>query len=228
MINQTVLIFGKSSEASLMLGSVLRKKISKVFLRSDNIFFKEDIENIKPEFIFLDLSLGQSEISLEILKWIYSQKKKMIIFAYTESTAVASMPELIAHGIELGLEGCFTVPINEEELEKALFLALKGQNSLQRKLLQRPQKALLKLQMKIISIDENGIKLRSPHYLSKGTSFLFKDPLCMEIFNQSSIEMRVTHTSQMPTNFDYEIFVEPKEVNELTGRALRRYIMSHN
>lgn len=228
MINQTVLIFGKSSETSLMLGSVLRKKISKVFLRSDNIFFKEDIENIKPEFIFLDLSLGQSEISLEILKWIYSQKKKMIIFAYTESTAVASMPELIAHGIELGLEGCFTVPINEEELEKALFLALKGQNSLQRKLLQRPQKALLKLQMKIISIDENGIKLRSPHYLSKGTSFLFKDPLCMEIFNQSSIEMRVTHTSQMPTNFDYEIFVEPKEVNELTGRALRRYIMSHN
>lgn len=228
MINQTVLVLGKSSEASLELGNVLRRKISKVILQSDNNLFKKDIEEIKPEFIFLDLSLGQSEISLEILQWIYLQKKKMIIFAYTESTAITSVPELIAHGIELGLEGCFSVPINENELEKALFLALKGQNSQQKKLLQRPQKALLKLQMKIISIDENGIKLKSPHYLSKGTSFLFKDPLCMEIFNQSSIEMRVTRTSQMPTSFDYEIFIEPKDANELTGLALRRYIMSQH
>lgn len=82
--------------------------------------------------------------------------------------------------------------------------------------------------MKIISIDENGIKLKSPHYLSKGTSFFLKDPLCMEIFNQSSIEMRVTRTSQMPTSFDYEIFIEPKDANELTGLALRRYIMSQH
>lgn len=145
MINQTVLVLGKSSEASLELGNVLRRKISKVILQSDNNLFKKEIEEIKPEFIFLDLSLGQSEISLEILQWIYLQKKKMIIFAYTESTAITSVPELIAHGIELGLEGCFSVPINENELEKALFLALKGQSSQQKTLLQRPQKALLKL-----------------------------------------------------------------------------------
>lgn len=219
MIGQKILILGNRFEA---LSTCLKKIVPKVYAQQDVSLFRKEIIDINPEIIFLDLSVGQSEESHKILNWILFNKRETLVLGYTETAT----PELMAHGVESGIEKSFHAPYNDEEISKLISSQFKSRGRVTRPLLEHPHKAQVSFGARISSVDENGIKLICSHYISKGVVFLFDEPLCREIFNQESILMIVTKTSQVLTGFDYEIYIEPKVSTEATSLALRRFIMS--
>lgn len=219
MIGQRALILGNRFEA---LSTCLKKIIPKVYAQQEVSLFRKEVIDVNPEIVFLDLSVGQSEESHKILNWILLNRKDILVLGYTESAT----PELMAHGVESGIEKSFHAPYNDEEILKLISSHLNVRERFSRPLLDHPQKAQVSFEARLSSIDENGIKLICSHYISKGVSFYFDEPLCREIFNQESVLMIVTKTCQVLTSFDYEIYIEPKVSTEATSLALRRFIMS--
>lgn len=222
MIGQKMLILGANNETSKQLSLCLKKLTSKVYLQSDMRLFKKEFLEVAPDIIFLDQGLAHSEESNRALNWILQNRRDLLIFGYTD----ASHAELIAHGIESGLEKTFLAPFQEDEISKAITNHLKLKNKKDRPLLERPIKANIFLKARVISVDENGIKLNCSHYISKGVVFDFTGPICKEIFNQAKLAVMVTKTFQDSNGTGYEIFIEPKENSESTTLSLRRYIMS--
>lgn len=219
MIGQKILILGNHFEG---LSTCLKKFAPKVYARQEASLFRKEVIDVNPEIVFLDLSVGQSEDSHKILNWILLNRRDILVLGYSDTAT----PELMAHGVEYGVEKSFHAPYHDEDILRLITNHFKAKERSSRPLLTRPHKAQVSLDARVASIDENGIKLISSHYLSKGVVFHFDGPLCQEIFNQESIPMVVTKTSQVFTGFDYEIFIEPKVSTETTSLALRRFIMS--
>lgn len=183
-------------------------------------------KDIKAHIIFINLNIKQRNSNLSLLEKITPLKdNSTLFFGYMD----AHDPELVAHAIELGFQDIFTRPFDTDMIASKINRFIISNTTIDRDLsytrMNRPLPAKIQLSFSISSIDENGIHLKSDHYISKGTVFHFDAPIIKEIFEKDSIEFMITRTSVGDHWGEHFAYAEPRTPNEQYNASLRRFIL---
>lgn len=218
------LVLDSDTSSSRKITDSLEKICNHVYVQNNAAFYRNELVQVRPDILFINLMINQREESFGVLDWLGDLDKLPLVYGYTDELN----PDLAAHAIENGFLHVFNIQTGVDELASVIGGHFKESEALIKDLacfkINPPFSAELELELSLIQIDENGFTFKSPHYISKGTTFNLIDPVVKEIFNENQIPVMVIKTSQYEDD-QYYIYVEPKDVRE-SGIALRRFIMS--
>lgn len=217
------LVLDSDTGSSRKVTDSLEKIFNHVYAQSDAARYRNELVQLKPDILFINLMINQREEGFGVLDWLGDLDKLPLIYGYTDETN----PDLAAHAVENGFLHVFNIQTEIDELASVIGGHFKESEALIKDLacykLNPPFPAEIELELNLIQIDENGFTFRSSHYISKGTTFDLIDPVVKEIFGEIQIPVMVVKTSQCEDD-QYYIFVEPKDIRE-SGSSLRRFIM---
>ncbi len=188
--------------------------------------YLRQIQNFQPHFTIVEIESTSSQKTYSLIeKHTQLYQKNYPIFLVGNATDVES----IHKGLELGATDFFQRPLDFDLMATKI-----GKYFLHEELLKReisyakvPNKdrpAEIEIPMKILSIDEKGLVLKSPHIISKGGKIdLSKTPL-KKLLGLDELILTVvkTHADQ---NHDEIIYAEFPE-NEIYGIAVRKLILT--
>lgn len=185
-----------------------------------------DHKNLKPHVIFINLTIKQRRNNLELLEKLKStEENPVIIFGYNEGLE----PELTAHALEIGMHDIFLRPFDADIIASKINLFFKSDKAMDKGIsyskLTQPIESRVSLKAKMIGVDESGLTFSGPHYINKGSVLTMNQPLIKEIFEKDSIDMLVTKTWLSDDWKVHFFFLEPKNANEQSSAALRRFIL---
>ena len=219
------LVIDSDPNLSRNMTSTLERLFNKIFVQNEHALYRKELSVVKPDILFINLMIDQREESFRLLEWLSELETFPLVYGYTNDND----PDLVAHSVENGFLHIFTGEPSVENITAIISRHLRESEALIRDLacykLHPPFFAEVEFDLRLIQIDENGFKFRSPHYISKGTSFDLNETLINEIFGADSVSVMVTKTSQSEDEENYDIFAEPKDIKE-PGMALRRYVIS--
>lgn len=223
--NLKTLVLDSDANSSRKMTSTLERVFNHIYVQNGSALYRKELGLVKPDVVFINLTINQREEGFTVLEWLGELEKLPLVYGYTNEMD----SDLFAHAVENGFLHIFTAEPDTEEVITTISRHFKESEALIRDLacykLHPPFPAEVELELSLVQIDENGFKLRSPHYISKGTSFDLTETFISEIFGVNSVSVMVTKTSQSDDEENYDLFVEPKDIKE-PGMALRRYVMS--
>lgn len=190
----STLVIDSDPDQAKQIAKVLGEVFNSVYISNAEAAVVE-AKNLKPHVVFLNLTIKQRRINLELLEKIKAtEENPVIIFGYNEGLE----PELTAHALEVGLQDIFLRPFDSDIIASKVNLFFKSDKSLDKGIsyskLAHPIEGRVSLNIKLIGVDESGMTFSSPHYINKGSVLNFNQPLVSEIFEKESIDMLVTKT----------------------------------
>lgn len=204
---------------------VTKPLFNKVFLAGKTDEVMKEVEENKPNVIFLNLTIQQRQNALDLLDRLKSGHGEAIIFGYTDSAE----PDLITHALEAGLQDIFTRPFDRDLISTKINRFYQTEKTLSNEIrytpLSSPIKARVEMSLKLIGVDENGMTLKGDHYISKGTMITIPEKLAKELFELNSVELMVTKTWVSEDWKNYFLYAEPKDSKESMSASLRKFIM---
>lgn len=223
----SVFIIDQDHDFSMKMVSTVEPIFTTVYVQNDLKLFEMDYLGLKPNVLLLNLNLNQREAAFNFLeKTLPKLELKPLVYGYMDSAE----NEFMAHAVENGIQDVFVRPFDTDIIASKINKHINNEESLKIDIpyvrLLSPLKAKLELKFKILSIDENGLTLTGLNYISKGTKFSMNNPLIQEIFGTPSMQLMVTKTWFDEATGNYHLFTEPKDSNEVTRSALRRFILS--
>lgn len=221
----TALIVDQNADQARQFSVNLKEIFNKLYIESDLTHVISEFEKVKPDVLFINLSLPQRSQNFEMLEKLESLGEKMIVLGINDQIE----EELLAHAIESGVHDIFVRPFDPDLISTKInrfFISEKAQErELQYSKLTPPIKAQVNFNFKLKSVDENGLTFESEHNFSKGTHLILNAPLIAEIFGTASLEFMITRTWVSDDLRDFFFYVEPRDTKEELNAALRRFIL---
>jgi response regulator RpfG family c-di-GMP phosphodiesterase len=220
------LVIDQDPNQAKTFAALIKELFNKVFVQSDIVLAQKEVEELKPNIIFLNLTINQRSSNFETLEKLpLSLDNPVIIFGYNDG----SEPELLAHAIETGIQDIFTRPYDTDIISTKITRFYQSEKTSGREIqyqeLNPVIKATVKFNFKLSAVDENGLTFKGDHYISKGTIFNQKGPLIKEIFETESQELMITRTWLGEDWKEYFFFAEPRDQKEQTSAALRKFVL---
>lgn len=219
-------IIDQEDDLSRQLITSISGLFGKIFANKDLADAKIEIESLKPDIIFVNLSLKQRSANLEFLETLFAiPELESLFFGYCD----AANSEIIAHAIESGIDDVFSRPFDKDIISSKISRFILNDEAqkltLQYVPLASPIKASFKAKFEMTSVDENGLTFKTEHFINKGTTFKARDPIISEIFEVPEIEMMVTKTWIGEGWNEYFCFAEVREAKDKTSASLRKFIL---
>jgi response regulator RpfG family c-di-GMP phosphodiesterase len=219
-------IIDNNPDQARMMNNLVKEIFTKIYIQTDPILAIRELSEIRPQVIFLNLSIAQRSLNFEIIEKISPIKdQQTVIFGYNDSFE----GELLAHAIETGIHDIFVRPFDPDIISTKVSRFFQSEKTdaleLQYSPLIHPIKTSVKMNLKLKGVDENGLTFKSDHYISKGTIFPLKNDLIKEIFETENMEMMITKTWLGDGMNDFYIFAEPRVAREQHNASLRKFIL---
>lgn len=221
----TALMIDQDPSSARQFSQNVKDIFQKFFVESQPEKVKEEYQKISPDIVFVNLGLPQRAKNFEVLETLEAQEKKCIFLGINDQVE----EELMAHAIECGIHDIFVRPFDPDLISTKInrfFISEKSQErDLQYSKLTPALKAQVSFRFKLLSVDENGLTLKSDHNFSKGFVLTMNSPILKEIFDSKVPEFMITKTWVSDDLRDFFLYVEPKEAKEEYSAALRRFIL---
>lgn len=220
------LIIDQNPDQAKNFATLVKELFNKVFTQTDPLLALKEFEELKPNVLFLNLTINQRSKNFDLLEKLpFTLDNPVIVFGYNDG----SEPELLAHAIETGIQDIFIRPYDADIISTKITRFYQSEKTSGREIqyqdLNPPLKAHVKFNFKLSAVDESGLTFKGEHYISKGTVFTQKGPLINEIFETDSQELMVTRTWLGEDWKEYFFFAEPKDQKEITSAALRKFVL---
>ncbi|GEM_PF-6140287 len=187
--------------------------------------YLNQIQTFQPQFTILEIDPQNAKHTFSLIeKHRQYYQNKFPIFLIGNSTDTS----LILQGLELGATDFFQRPLDfdlvatkigkyffHEELQKRGISYIKVPLGV--------RKAELELPITILSIDERGLVMQSPHTISKGAKLNLGESLLKELLGLEELIVTVEKT-QVNSNKE-EIFYATFPEDEIYSTAVRRFIL---
>lgn len=198
----------------------------KIYANKDPDAAKAEIDSLRPDIIFVNLSLKQRSANLEFVEKLFANPElECLFFGYCD----AANAEIIAHAIESGIDDVFSRPFDKDIISSKISRFILNDEAqkltLQYVPLLNPIKASFKAKFEMTSVDENGITFKTEHFINKGTTFKARDPIINDIFDVPEIELMITKTWIGEGWNEYFSFAEVREAKDKTSASLRKFIL---
>lgn len=220
------LIVDHDADQARNFAAVIKDLFNKVHIQTDDILAMKEFRELGPHVLFLNLTINQRSNHFELLEKLpIESDHPVIVFGYNDGQE----PELLAHAIETGIQDIFARPYDPDIISTKITRFYQSDKTQGREIqyneLRPPVQAVVRLNFKLTSVDENGLTFKGDHYISKGTTFTQKGPLIKDIFETESQEFMITKTWLSDDWKEYFFFAEPKDQKEPTNSALRKFIL---
>ncbi len=183
---------------SRLIAAVLRKLGITSEIVTTGREFIQRLKETKPSFCLVDLNiekLGVGFTVIEAVRKVLGSGPTLIVVSGNSDTTA------IAHALELGANDYLVKPIDREMLASKVVQYVSTPQLLDARssLVPLPGdglQAVFELELAIRQIDEFGVKLKSPHFLLKGSIVQLSSPVFLDIFgNDEPVALTVMATS---------------------------------
>lgn len=219
------LVFDLKEASAKQMAAMLKDIFTTVYLYSDPATLLEQCSKIKPKVIFINLGIEQRSKNLTLIEELSVLPDSPIFFGYMESYE----PEIVAHAIEMGFHDIFTRPFDVDIISTKLVRFIKNDHNENREInytsVRETIPCSINAKFRIKAVDENGIHLTGPHYISKGTRFFISGDLIQTIYEEHEVEFMVVKTSTDNNSDEFACYIEPTKSSEERSGALRRFLM---
>ena len=220
------LIVDADLDSSRQFLAVIKNLFHKTYHVTDPASALKEIQETKPQVIFINLNMDQRQKHLELIENLGATDGNKVIFGHGDSFD----SEFLAHVIEIGANDIFARPFDGDIISSKINRFYQNELTQDRELnyssISPNIKAKVEFTFQIVSVDENGITLKCPHHLNKGTVLPLTGGISQEIFETKSIDLMITRTWISDNWKDYFLYAEPKDSKEQHSSALRKFILS--
>lgn len=207
------------------LAGTLKSVFNKVYYETDLKKVVSDCQDLKPQVVFINLGIEQRSSNLEVRESLANLDQNFLFFAYLEKIE----PELLAHAIESGFQDVFARPFDADVISTKINRNIQSEGTRQKNLgyfsLSPVENCTFECPIQITSVDENGLRFRSPHYISKGSILPLKSKMIREIFGKDEVDFIVTQTAAESNWTGFTSYAEPRIASEEKSAALRRFLL---
>lgn len=208
------------------------KQLEKMFLKAKlQVEVHPTLSKVKmrlqqglPSLFIVDLNLEDSTHGLELIRLIRKE--------YSETVPIFVVPtvtELIgaAHAVEMGASDYIFRPLNRDAVMNKVnqFLTASKVSKAAAKV-KGPTDLMLDFQLE--EVDELGIKVFSKYLIAKGTTLSVVGSTAAEITGQASTTVLATLTYAEPDGRGFSAYLEFTEMNDITSKAVRAWIVQQN
>lgn len=225
------LVVDDDSVSCIAMEFALKKFGIEPIITSNSKDFLECARSTEANLFFIDLNLSDGTNGFELIEFLFKQFGKMIPIIVVSGSKDFSD---VLYALEMGAHDFISKPLDKEILASKLARYIKNQQIEitpipYTKLPNGPSDCKMHLKCVIESVDENGLKLASPHLITNHTPLELEGSLIEELtLRKTPIPVQVSSTWVNSDRSSFGAYAQFDSRDLPLLQAVRKWLISKN